>query len=218
VGTTAPISLLSNSSTNIIGTDGNGVSPKSLTWSSIEQGFAAAIYNGGTLSSRNGLAVKVAGAAGTALDVSRGPATGAATPLLTVRNDGRVGIGTATPAHALDVDGTVQAKDGVVSPATGSHNLLPVAYGTVGSAGTLYGSTDNFTILNVGTGHYRISLLPGSGLNTADLTSATFIATLYGSAPGLLTFTAGTGAFDVYTFSAGGNAADRGFTFSVLQP
>ncbi|MBC6609912.1 hypothetical protein H8B15_03195 [Hymenobacter sp. BT507] len=118
IGTTAPYSQLSNTADNVVGSDGFGVSSPSLTWSSPEQGYTAAFYNGNTSGAGGGaLAVKVASAsAGTAvLDVSRGSTQNATgTTLLRVRADGNVGIGTSSPAYMLDVAGTIRGNN--VSP------------------------------------------------------------------------------------------------------
>lgn len=98
LGTTSPFSPLSNTSSNIFGSDGQGVN--GFSWSRGASGYAAAIYNSGNTASYNGLAVKVANNAATtyALDVSRGTAQATAgTSLFNVLGNGNVGIGTASP-------------------------------------------------------------------------------------------------------------------------
>ena len=85
IGTTSPVSRLSNTSSNIVGTDGQGITGSSLTWNYGSGGYAVALYNSNNGGATNGLAVKVAGAAASnsALDVSQGPS---ATAAGTVRN------------------------------------------------------------------------------------------------------------------------------------
>jgi len=117
-----------------------------------------------------------------------------------------------------------QQADGSVAFATpprvqlGTHSLVAAAYGTVGSSGTIFGSTDNFTVARTGTGSYRVSFPAGSELNTANLGTAAVTATLFGATPGLVSYGAGTGYVDVFTFNSSGAAADRGFSFSVFVP
>ncbi|MDO7877813.1 hypothetical protein Q5H93_23960 [Hymenobacter sp. ASUV-10] len=113
LNTSAPTSLLANTDTNIIGSDGQGVSFRSLGWSSPDGGYAAAVYNTALGASCNGLAVKVAGTDrfASVLDVSSGAAQNAVgTSLLNVRANGYVGIGTNAPGTSLDVDGALALR------------------------------------------------------------------------------------------------------------
>jgi hypothetical protein len=122
IGTSSPFTPLSNTSSNIFGSDGQGVN--GFSWSTGVSGYTAAIYNSGNLAKYNGLAVKVANNDATtyALDISRGTAqANAGTPLFDVLGNGNVGVGTASPASKLDVSAGITSVNSAIN-ATGSIN------------------------------------------------------------------------------------------------
>ncbi|MBG8556452.1 hypothetical protein I5L79_23095 [Hymenobacter sp. BT594] len=121
IGVSSPYSQLANTTSNIVGSDGQGGNPGSLAWSANQQGYAAMFYNAGTTGVSNGLAVKVATTAAAALDVSQQAsptATGAS--LLRVQGNGRVGIGTNTPDAQLDVNGYLRVAGANDTPPVGT--------------------------------------------------------------------------------------------------
>ncbi|MGI4871024.1 MAG: tail fiber domain-containing protein [Janthinobacterium lividum] len=109
IGTTAPYSLLSNTTTNTAGSDGFGVNSGSLDWGMNIPGYVGAFYNGSTSDYSNGLAVKVTGTSQlvTAFDVSQSSAAAGSnsggTSLMTIKGNGHVGIGTNNPGYPLEV-------------------------------------------------------------------------------------------------------------------
>jgi hypothetical protein len=106
IGTTAPYSQLSNTDTNILGSDGYGGSTNSLAWAVNQIGYANMIYNNGTAFNAGGLAVKIASSTAGALDISRGSSqNGSGTSLLRVLGGGNVGIGTNSPGQLLELAG-----------------------------------------------------------------------------------------------------------------
>jgi hypothetical protein len=131
-------------------------------------------------------------AAGPRLYVEGGGSTSATTaffasnsafePLLLVRNDGNVGIGTQSPATALDVNGTVTAKRADI----GNSNTLDTAatYGSIiggqQSKATLFGEIAHASggFANTpGTAQHRILVARGitiSGPVTIDIATSTF--------------------------------------------
>lgn len=109
IGTSAPSAQLANTEGNTLGSDGYGGGPKSFSWAGTQFGYIGQFHNDGPLSGQNGLAVKIASPSSTAFDVSQGTQSEKGTPLLIVKSNGNVGIGTNAPAFMLDVAGTVNA-------------------------------------------------------------------------------------------------------------
>jgi hypothetical protein len=133
IGISSPYSQLANTASNITDSNGYGGSTNSLAWVTKQPGYVGLFYNGGAGSTNNGLAVKVASATSTALDISLGSAQigNQATSLLRVAGSGSVSIGTTSPATSAALDITAAGKGlliprmdsatraGIVSPATG---------------------------------------------------------------------------------------------------
>ncbi len=104
VGTNAPISAFSNTSTSIQGSNSTNAFSGGLTWSTPGTGFAGSFYSQPT--NGNGLQVKIAGntSANNALEVSSGATqTGSLTPLFNVLGNGNVGVGTSTPTATFEL-------------------------------------------------------------------------------------------------------------------
>jgi hypothetical protein len=144
---------------------------------------------------------------------------------------GRVGIGTTAPAATLDVNGPAAVAGALTvasvrSPATGSNNLLPAAYGLCFSGATALATSSlaagSYAIAHVAnSGVYTITFGGSSGLAGVNFGTLPVTVSLYGNAAGLLTWSGGTGVLTVNTFAAGSGgitAADRGFSFAVYRP
>ncbi|MBK8848009.1 MAG: tail fiber domain-containing protein, partial [Bacteroidetes bacterium] len=103
IGTTTPFAQLSNSTTNIYGTDGYGLSSSAFGWGSTDGfGYAAGFYNAGTGIASNGVTVKIQGSQGTVLDLSASDTVS----VMTVKGNGNVGMGTTAPTSRLTVVST----------------------------------------------------------------------------------------------------------------
>jgi hypothetical protein len=127
IGTTAPTSLLANTSTNIIGSDGIGVNANSITWAYNSQGYALALYNSTTGYGSNGLAVKTTDSTALTriLDLSRGSSQiGTGTAIMVVEGNGNVGIGTSNPSSLLDVNGKTTTANFEMTNGANSGYLL----------------------------------------------------------------------------------------------
>jgi hypothetical protein len=127
IGTTSPQSILSNTSSNILGTNGQGTNSNSITWAMNATGFVGAFYNSSTAANAQGLAVKTAATAGTnrLLDLSTGAQATAGSTVMVVQADGKVGIGNSSPTHKLEVSGTAKAdtvQGAVLTMTTGANN------------------------------------------------------------------------------------------------
>ena len=109
VTTSKPVSLLSNTNLNILGSDSIGISPNSITWRTFSHGYAQALYNGDPTSGGNGLAVKIAGASAGSrlLDLSVSNSIGTSGfPIMVVQGNGKVGITTNNPGATLSLGAT----------------------------------------------------------------------------------------------------------------
>jgi hypothetical protein len=108
-----PVSSLANTSSQIQGSNVTGAINGGLNWSSPGIGFSGSFYSQPT--NGNGLQVKIAGntSANNAFEVSTGTQIGIATPLFNVLGNGRVGIGTASPATTLHIQNPLPATANV---------------------------------------------------------------------------------------------------------
>jgi len=156
IGTSTPFSQLSNTSTNIFGTDGYGLSTTSLGWSSSGFGYAAGFYNPSTGVAASGVTIKIKGNTGTVLDMSASDSVS----VMTVKGNGKVGIGTSTPDRTLVVrntDATANAEVSELANAIGDSDFHLVG---------MKGSTSN----NVGDAMLKFGMVYGN--NGSSLKSA----------------------------------------------
>ena len=158
-------------------------------------------------------------------------ATAGTTRLLVEYNTGNVGIGTSAPGQRLDVNGnanvsgtlsvgTAAAPGQVFSPTTGAHNLLAVAYGQVGlsPAVNTVSTSGNYAVATTGPGVYTLTFPASSGLSAVNFDANPVTVSLYGTSPGVATFTGGVGFITVRTFSLAGAPTDFPFTFTAFAP
>lgn len=118
VGTTAPISTLSNTSIPIQGTNSTNAFNGGLTWSSPGTGFAGSFYS--QPSNGNGLLVKIAGnsSSNNAFEVAssisqESNVNNPIFPLFNVLGNGNVGIRTNAPATTLHMNSNILATNTV---------------------------------------------------------------------------------------------------------
>jgi hypothetical protein len=144
IGVANPISLLANTNTNTIGSDGVGINDRSITWAMNDKGYVETLYNLYTAFGGNGLAVKIAGttAGNSLLDLSTGATqTGTGTTVMSVRGNGRVGIATAAPVSKLANTSTnIVGSDGIGI----NGNSLSWSLNNQGYVEALYNQTTGF--------------------------------------------------------------------------
>jgi len=88
-----------------------------------------------------------------------------ATPKVTIKPTGSVGIGTTTPMAALDVQGgDINTSGKVTRTTTGLANLVPIAYGYISAGGGVLSGTGNFSASNPSVGTYNI-IVNGESMN-----------------------------------------------------
>jgi hypothetical protein len=97
--------------------------------------------------------------------------------------------------------------------------MLALAYGTIGATGTVFGSSDNYSVSVQGNGSYTI-LFTASDLMGLDFTRAVVVTSLYSSVQvsGSITWSGSTGTLNIKTYDVTGAGADRGFSFVVYRP
>lgn len=117
-GIFSPAGQMANTSINlgdggtIAATGGSGIGPGGLSWQATAGGYTGNFFNSGSASNANGLQVYTASvdAATYILNVrSNGSSR------MVVKGDGRVGIGNASPAAALDVTGDIRGTGTVAT-------------------------------------------------------------------------------------------------------
>jgi hypothetical protein len=129
-------------------------------------------------------------------------------------------LGNHTATQPLNLQGNpVSGVGSITTPSTGIHNMLAVAYGTIGATGTVFGSSDNYNVSVQGNGSYTIQFTAG-GLAGLDLTRAVVVTSLYSSVQvsGTITWSGATGVLSIKTYDVTGAGADRGFSFVVYRP
>jgi hypothetical protein len=140
IGTTAPLTLLANTSSNIIGTEGVGMNPSSFTWATNVIGYSAGIANTNTSTSANGLAVKVASANARLLDLSVGSGNMPGTPIMRVESAGIVTIGSGnTDLQTLLLRGYSNNQGYWKGGAAFGYNQASVIMGELDSVATIGG-------------------------------------------------------------------------------
>ena len=191
-----------------VGADGIGISQESST-----QGAKIGFYTNGTnayLQTHNNA------------DLNFGTNNGGAQMIL--KTNGNLGIG-VTPNAKLDVGGDVNVATGkVLTNATGTNNMLPIAWGQVASSGAITAGSGNFTIehaLNTADS-YKVHVNGYADGNITVIVSAKGTIT-YGSngvPPGAFVYFYTTGnyikaAMLLNDFSESSNAA-MGFSFMAF--
>lgn len=98
---------------------------------------------------------------------------------------------------------------------TSNANLLPIAYGTIGSNGTitLSTSTDNFTSNKTNTGIYEITLSSENYTAATHLTTTTLLSSTFG----FIRVLESNNKLIVYTADISGSPLDKSFSFVIYK-
>ena len=128
--------------------------------------------------------------------------------------------GTGTVGGTLNV-GTSTTPGVVLTPTTGTHNMLAVAYGVAGGfSGNIRSTSGNYTVTRNGIGAYTIAFTAASGLSM----------TIFSNVPALFTIVSGFGFVasasnspgiinvNTYDVSTTPTPADLIFSFVVFAP
>ena len=83
------------------------------------------------------------------------------TDRIRVDQDGKMRIGTVgvtSPTPELDVYGNINVSSAVTKTSiSGNASLIPICFGLIAANGSISSGTGNFTVIKLGTGHYRIN-------------------------------------------------------------
>ena len=119
------------------------------------------------------------------------------------------------PVAQINTNGDIKTDGEYNRNSTGSANLVPIAYGTVYSNGTIYSGTGNFSVTRTATGTYVISITGEAYTTSGYTTVATIITSGF---PGMVTTSAnGSQQLVVYTYDYTGTDADRIFQFVTYK-
>ena len=133
---------------------------------------------------------------------------------LTIKHDGNVGIGTINPSEKLEVNGDIKTTGEIHSNSTGMANMIPIAYGSVNSAGYTNSGSGNFSVRQTGfPGWFSIKIFD-ENYHHATYTT---VLTIRSASPGFISSSSGGGELSVRTFNASGLGEDLSFTFVVYK-
>lgn len=134
---------------------------------------------------------------------------------------GGVAIGTAavTAGELLEVNGSTRMVE-LHTPATGTNNMIALAYGQTGNiTTTVFNGSGNVTETRIAAGHYRLTF---TGLGAINFDVMPVALSLNGVTTGFVTsegVIGGPGTLDVYTYGLKGvTLVDRYFNFPIFKP
>jgi hypothetical protein len=134
---------------------------------------------------------------------------------------GNTGIGTTTPGALLDVAGNAKVSGTltvteVQKTATGTANLIPIAYGTVSTTGAILSGTGNFSVTYDSTDkRYEITIDGHSYSYSQYAVSVTHIGS---GSIGFPSITSSGGIMYVTFYMADGTKKASYFSFMVFKP
>jgi hypothetical protein len=132
-------------------------------------------------------------------------------PLALQPAGGAVGIGTTTPASALQVIGNIRLGSGGANYAASGTENLRIVRGIVNSAGTAIAGSGFTSAHNGSTGSYTLTFSPAFGGSPA--VTASGVNTLV-NVGGMIS----SSAITVQTINPGGAAQDGSFSFIAIGP
>jgi hypothetical protein len=134
--------------------------------------------------------------------------------VMSLTAEGNVGVGVSDPVNKLEVAGTVKIDDELNRTATGSANLVPIAYGNIHGTGIVNSGSGNFTVSKVGPGWYSITI---TGQSYHFQTFTTTVTPAGSAVPVVTNTSSGGGNLYVQTYNMAGTATDSPFSFVVYK-
>ena len=131
------------------------------------------------------------------------------------------GGGSTTTGLKFHGSASVEVMKKLRAPDSGDSDMKAYIYGKVYANGTLPGSptpnSDGYSVTKIGTGNYKITFDTSPGHYNKYLVIATRYRNGSGSTPGFIQVQSENGYFNVFTYDASGNPADRSFMFVVYK-
>ncbi len=109
-------------------------------------------------------------------------------------------------SNDLKVAGEVHSEN------TGNANMIPIAYGTINSDGTIFKSSGNISV-SKSTGLYSITITGENFFYENYITNATLIAS-----NGFIHTSSGGKKLLIYTYDTSNVQTDKRFSFVVYKP
>ncbi|NII25087.1 hypothetical protein HB364_08355 [Pseudoflavitalea sp. X16] len=121
----------------------------------------------------------------------------------------------ASPKLTVETDGNINIQEELNrSSKTGTANLLPICYGNISSAGTIYTGSGNFTVSRIITGWYAITI---TGENYQFQQYVTVVTPSGSTTPVITSLGSGSGNLHVHIFNLAGAEVDNQFSFVVYK-
>ena len=133
---------------------------------------------------------------------------------VTISETGNVGIGVDPPAEKLDVVGNIKLTGEVNRISTGTSNLLPIAYGSISSTGSINAGSGNFSVSKSGTGIFFIAITGEAYNYQTHIAVVTAVGSL---SPIIVTTGSSGGSLQINTFLTSGATIDTNFHFVVYK-
>jgi hypothetical protein len=143
---------------------------------------------------------------------------------MTLLANGNFGINNIFPSQKLDVGGNINATGNINAAnaivtgkvnrtATGTTNLVPIAFGTVQDNGVILSGSGNFTLTDLGVGHKQITV-SGVSLN---ISTHTIVGSVFSSTPRFENYLIITGDLEVFTRDITGALINTPFAFVIYS-
>jgi Uncharacterized protein conserved in bacteria (DUF2179)/Uncharacterised 5xTM membrane BCR, YitT family COG1284 len=130
---------------------------------------------------------------------------------LKIASNGNVGIDISSPTEKLDVVENIKVSGEINRTATGSTNLLPIAFGMIQDNNTIISGSVNFTITDMGTGHKQITV---NGV-TLSIDTHTVVGSTFASTPRFASYLIITGELEVFTYNLSSTLVNTPFSFVI---
>ena len=132
---------------------------------------------------------------------------------MTIKNSGNVGIGTTAPTAKLEVNGDFKTSGEIQTTATGTANMIPIAYGQISADGLIESGSGNINVVRTETGSYQIRV-SGAGSSFDWVVSAT----RHSAFPSFISVLNAPSSLHVKVHNLAGDPINGRFSFVIYIP